>query len=36
MQLENQGMTSENLNAERNRLINELLAGPPRKLWNSK
>ena len=36
MLLENQGMTSENLNAERNRLINELLAGPPRKLWNSK
>lgn len=36
MQLENQGMTSENLDAERKRLVDELLAGPPRKLWNNK
>lgn len=36
MQLENQGMTGENLEAERKRLVDELLAGPPRKLWNNK
>ena len=36
MQLENQGMTSENLNTERQRLIAELLLGSPRKLWNNK
>lgn len=36
MQLENQGMTADNLNAERQRLIAELLVGSPRKLWNNK
>jgi predicted DNA-binding mobile mystery protein A len=36
MQLENQGMTSDNLVTERKRLVDELLAGPPRKLWNNK
>ena len=36
MQLENQGMTADNLSAERKRLITELLDGSPRKLWINK
>lgn len=36
MQLENQGMTVDNLSAERKRLITEMLDGSPRKLWINK
>ena len=34
MRLENQAMSQEDFEAERTRLINELLAGPARILWN--